>query len=191
MSSLPKTLLTPEEYLEIERRADTKSEYYAGEMFAMAGAGATHNQLVWNLIAQLDRHLRSRGCQGYPSDMRVRVNATGLYVYPDVVVVCGQPQFLDDRRDTLLNPTLIVEVLSPSTEAYDRGRKFEHYQSIESLSEYVLAASDRVHLDRFLRQADGQWLLASASGAEASIELKSVGCRLAMGDLYDKVELPG
>jgi Uma2 family endonuclease len=120
--------------------------------------------------------------------MRVRVTPTGLFTYPDVVVVCGEPQFLDDRRDTLLNPTLIVEVLSPSTEAYDRGRKFEHYRSLASLNEYLLVASDRIHVDLYARQDSGQWLLTSASGADETIELKSVGCRIAIADLYEKVE---
>ena len=188
MTTQPKTQVTPEQYLESERRAEYKSEYYAGETFAMAGAGEAHNRLVWNLIAQLDRQLRSLPCQGYPSDMRVRVSATGLFTYPDVVVVCGEPEFLDDRRDTLLNPTLIVEVLSPSTEAYDRGRKFEHYRSIDSLSEYLLVTSDRVHVDLYTRQPGGQWLLTSASALEEQIELKSTGCRLAISDLYEKLE---
>ena len=129
MSTQPKTLLTEEQYLEIERAAETKSEFFQGEMFAMAGAGAAHNRLAWNLIVQLGPRLGSGPCQGFPSDMRVRVPSSGLYTYPDVVVVCGEPQFLDGRRDTLLNPNLIVEVLSPSTEAHDRGRKFEHYVS--------------------------------------------------------------
>jgi Uma2 family endonuclease len=195
MSSQPKTLLTPEQYLEIERQAQYKSEFLkgemfamAGEMFAMAGAGERHNRLVWNLIASLDRSLRSGPYQGYPSDMRVHVTATSLFTYPDVVVVCGEPQFLDDRRDTLLNPTLIVEVLSPSTEAYDRGRKFEHYRSIASVREYLLVASDRIHVDLYARQDSGQWLLTSASEPEEAIELKSVGCRLGVSDLYEKVE---
>jgi len=182
--------LTEEQYLEIERAAESKSEYFQGEMFAMGGAGAAHNRLVWNLIAELGPRLRSGPCQGYPSDMRVRVSATGLYTYPDVVVVCGEPRFLDDRRDTLLNPSLIVEVLSPSTEAYDRGRKFEHYRSIPSLTEYLLVASDRIHLDLYARQPAGQWLLTSAGGPEGALDLTSAGCRLAAAALYEGVAIP-
>src|SRR5438874_2019486 len=125
MSTLSNHLLTPEEYLEIERQAEYKSEYYQGEMFAMSGATWPRNIIVANIIARLNDQLRSRPCTVCPSDMRVRVNATGLYTYPDVLVVCGEPKFVDDRRDTLLDPTLVIEVLSPSTEAYDRGRKFE------------------------------------------------------------------
>ena len=191
MSTQPKTFLTPEQYLEIERAAEYKSDYCDGEMFAMAGAGEAHNVLVGNLVADLHQQLRSRPCRVYSNDMRVRVHATGLYTYPDVVVVCGERRFLDDRRDTLLNPSLLIEVLSPSTEAYDRGRKFEHYRSIESLGEYLLVASDRVHADLYTRQPDGRWLLTSADRLEDSLDLESVGCRLALADLYEKVDLPG
>jgi len=203
VSTEPKTRLTPEQYLEIERQAEFKSEYYDGEMFpmqgppetlqgpalAMAGAGWAHNRLVANAILLLGTELRSRPCQVVSSDMRVRVSATGLYTYPDVTVVCGDPQFLAERRDTLLTPTLIVEVLSPSTEAYDRGRKFEHYRSVESLNEYLLIASERVQVDLFTRQSDGHWLFTSAASLEDVLELKSVGCRLALAELYSKVEL--
>ncbi len=189
MSTQPKTLLTEEQYLEIERAAETKSEFFQGEMFAMAGAGAAHNRLVWNLIVQLGPRLGSGPCQGFPSDMRVRVPSSGLYTYPDVVVVCGEPQFLDGRRDTLLNPSLIVEVLSPSTEAHDRGRKFEHYASVPSLNEYLLVASDRIHLDLYARQATGQWLLTSTSGPDGALDIASVGCRLNASSLYRDVAI--
>jgi Uma2 family endonuclease len=191
VSTQPKTFLTPEEYLEIERKAEYKSEYCDGEMFAMAGAGEVHNLLVTNLVAGLHQQLRSRPCRVYSNDMRVRVHATGLYTYPDVVVVCGERRFLDDRRDTLLNPSLLIEVLSPSTEAYDRGRKFDQYRSIESLGEYLLVASDRVHVDQYTRQPDGRWLLTAASRLEDSLDLQSVGYRLALADLYERVDLPG
>lgn len=189
MSTQPKTLLTEEQYLEIERSAESKSEFFEGEMFAMAGAAASHNRLVWNIIVEFGPLLRSGPCQGFPSDMRVRVSSSGLYTYPDVVVVCGEPQFLDDRRDTLLNPTLIVEVLCPSTEAYDRGRKFEHYASIPSLSEYLLVASDRIHLDLYARQTTGQWLLTSANGPDGALNLVSAGCRLTTPALYRDVAI--
>lgn len=122
--------------------------------------------------------------------MRVHMPATGLYAYPDVVAVCGEPRFLDDQDDTLLNPGLIVEVLSPSTEACDRGRKFEHYKSIESLREYLLVASDRMHADLYTRQPDGRWLLTSADKLEDSLTLESVGAEVALADLYEKVEFP-
>jgi len=188
VSTQPKTFLTPEQYLEIERKAEYKSEYYRGEMFAMAGASWAHNLLVSHLLRDIGQQLRGKPCEICPSDMRVRVSASGLYTYPDAVVVCGEPQLLDNQFDTLLNPHLIVEVLSPSTEAYDRGRKFEHYQSIESLGEYLMISSDRVHADLYTRQPDGRWLLTSATRLEDSLDLQSVGSSLALAGLYEKVD---
>ncbi len=190
MATLTKTYITPEQYLEIERKAEFKSEYYQGEMFAMAGARWTHNRLVANLIASLHQQLRSRPCQTLPSDMRVQVEATGTYTYPDVSVVCGEPQFLDETRDTLLNPSLIVEVLSPSTEGFDRGRKFEYYCSVESVSEYLMVSSERVRAELYTRQPDGRWLLTAVNRLEDSLDLQSVGAHLALADLYEKVDLP-
>jgi Uma2 family endonuclease len=189
MSTQAKPYITPEQYLEIERAAEFKSEYFQGEMFAMSGAKWAHNVLAGNLMRELGQQLRSRPCAVVPSDMRVRVSQSDLYTYPDVVVVCGEPQFLDNRTDTLLNPTVLIEVLSPSTEAYDRGRKFEMYRTIESLSEYLLVSSDRAQAELFTRQADGRWLLTAAGGMDESLELQSVGCRIALRDLYEKVEL--
>ena len=190
MATHPKTLLTPEQYLEIERKAEFKSEYYQGEMFAMSGARQGHNLIVVNLAAELHQQLRKRPCQAYVNDMRVCVSATGMYTYPDLTAVCGEPQFLDETQDTLLNPNLIVEVLSPSTEAYDRGRKFEHYRSIESVTEYLLVASERVSAELYTRQPDGRFLLTAANRMEDSLDLQSVGVHLALADLYEKVEFP-
>ena len=189
MSTQPKTYLTEEEYLELERRAEFKSEYYQGEMFAMAGASLPHNVLAMNLAGLLHAQLRRRPCQVYPSDLRVRVGASGLYTYPDVSVVCGPPQLADQHADTLLNPTFIAEVLSPATEGYDRGRKFEHYRTIASLAEYLLVAQDRVHVDLYTRQQDGRWVLSEASRLDDTLELPSIECRLALADLYEKVDL--
>jgi Uma2 family endonuclease len=190
MATHPKTLLTPEQYLEIERKAEFKSEYYQGEMFAMSGAREGHNLIVLNLGAELRQQLRKRACRAYVNDMRVRVGATGMYTYPDAIVVCGEPQFLDETRDTLLNPSLIVEVLSPSTEFYDRVRKFEHYSSVESVAEYLLVASERVRAELYTRQPDGRWLLTTADRMEDSLDLQSVGVHLALADLYEKVDFP-
>lgn len=187
MASDRKTLLTEEQYLEIERKAERKSEFHDGEVFAMAGASENHNLLVWNLIAHFSRQLPSGRCRGYPSDMRVCVSDTGLYTYPDVVVVCGKPQFLDERRETLLNPTLIVEVLSPSTEAYDRIRKFEHYRSLSSLRQYLIVASERIETELRTRQPDGQWLLSFASKGQDVIDLESVDARLLVSEIYSGV----
>lgn len=188
MATQPPSRLTPEQYLEIERKSEFKSEYYAGEMFAMSGGTLAHSAIAMSLGGSLATQLRGRPCRALSSDMRVLVSPTGLYTYPDVTVVCAEPQLLDSTRDTLLNPTLVVEVLSPSSEAYDRGRKFEHYRSIESLRQYLLVASDRVHLDLFTRQSGGQWLLTSASALEEKVELESIGCSLLVGDVYEKVE---
>jgi Uma2 family endonuclease len=188
VSTQPKTFLTPEQYLEIERKAEYKSEYFRGEMFAMAGASWVHNLLVSHLLRDIGQQLRGKPCEICPSDMRVRVSSTGLYTYSDAVAVCGEPKLLDNQLDTLLNPHLIIEVLSPSTEAYDRGRKFEHYRSIESLREYLLLASDRVHADLYTRQPGGRWLLTSATRLEDSLDLQSVGCSLALAGLYEKVD---
>ena len=187
MSALPNPLMTAQQYLEIERNAETKNEFLNGEMFAMAGVGIAHNRLVWRLIAILGRQLRPPS-QGFPSDLRVFVPATGLYTYPDIVIVCGQLQTTDDKFDTLLNPSLIVEVLSPSTESYDRGRKFDHYSSIPSLNTYVLVASDRAHVDVYTRQPDNKWLRSSASANE-EIALTSIACHLPLAELYADMQL--
>jgi Uma2 family endonuclease len=188
VSTQSKTFLTPEEYLEIERKAEYKSEYYRGEMFAMSGARYAHVMMVLNAGAALHQQLRSRPCSVLSADMRVCVSESGLYTYPDLAVVCGERKFLDSEFDTLLNPAVIIEVLSPSTEAYDRGRKFEHYRSIESLREYVLVSYDRAHVDLFTRQQNGRWQLNSADGIESSVELESIGCRLALADVYEKID---
>jgi len=187
VSTPPKTFLTPEQYLEIERKAEFKSEYYDGEMFAMSGASLVHNRLVRQLMREFGNQLGDGRCEAVSNDMRVFVPATRLFTYPDVVIFCGEPRLMDAHLDTLLNPSVLVEVLSPSTEAYDRGRKFEHYQSIESLREYVLVAADRIRVDLYTRQPDGRWLLTSASGLEESLTLQSIGCELKLGDVYKKV----
>ena len=141
-------------------------------------------------VRELGNRLRGRACRVLPSDMRVKVSPTGLYTYPDVVVVCDQPQFADEQRDTLLNPTLIVEVLSESTKDYDRGEKFEHYRMLPSLSEYVLIAQDKYHVEHFVRQPDNRWLLSETNLLEDTIHLSSIACDLALAEVYDKVEMP-
>ena len=194
MSTSPKAFLTPEQYLEIERRAEFRSEYYQGEMFAMAGplamAGArrNHNLLAGNAFGQIHAQLRHHDCEVYSNDMRVRVAATGLYAYPDIVIACGLIEFLDANEDTLLNPTVIVEVPSASTEAYDRGKKFEIYRSLDSLNEYVLVSSDRIQIEHYGRQSEGKWLLTAASRLEDTLDLESAGCSLRLADVYERVE---
>lgn len=178
--------MTPDDYLILERRAETKSEFLDGEMFAMTGASRPHNLLAGNLYASLRAQLRERGCEIYFSDMRVKVSETGLYVYPDVVAVCGEAQFEDAEVDTLLNPKLIVEVLSKTTEDYDRGTKFLHYRALPSLTEYILVAQDQIHIEHYVRQSES-WLLTETGRREDVIELPSVGARLALADVYDRV----
>lgn len=180
-------MLTPDRYLTLEREAPYRSEYHDGGIFPREPAQEAHCLITVNVCGELHRCFRSRSCCAFTSDMRVRTNERH-YVYPDASAVCGKAQFLDEQLDTLVNPTVIVEVLSPSTEAYDRGRKFELYQSIPSLREYLLLASDRVHADLYMRQSNGHWLLVSAAEPEGTLTLESVGCRVSLADLYEKVE---
>jgi Uma2 family endonuclease len=187
MSLQTRPRLTPEEYLGLERSAVSKSEVFNGEMFAMAGATEEHVLIVVNVAGELRAQLKGRPCRAYPADMRVKVSETGLYTYPDVVVVSGEPQFDDDHRDTLLNPTVIIEVLSPSTEAFDRGEKFAHYQRLESLCEYVLIAQNRHRVEQYVRQQEGQWLFSEVRGPGETVHLPSIGCDLALSEVYDKV----
>lgn len=188
MSAVPKPLLTPHEYLARERLAETKSEYLRGEMFAMSGASREHNLIATNVSAELRQQLRERPCEFYQADMRVNVRPTGLYTYPDVTVVCGEPRFEDAEVDTLLNPTVLVEVLSPSTADYDRGGKFAHYRRLESLREYVLISQDRSLVEHYVRQGADQWLLTEQRGLGAKLVLASIACRIALEEIYLKVQ---
>lgn len=181
--------LTPEEYLAIERAAETKSEYLDGEMFPMTGGTRRHGLVITNLMRELSQKLKGSSCEVYPNDMRVHIPVTGLYTYPDAAVVADVPSFLDGVSDTLLNPTLIIEVLSPTTEAYDRGKKFQHYKAIDSLTEYVLVAQETPRVERHARQDDGRWSVEIISGLDQKVVLSSVGCELSLAEIYDKVPL--
>ncbi|MEJ7619014.1 MAG: Uma2 family endonuclease [Pyrinomonadaceae bacterium] len=188
MSSNPKTLLTEEEYLALERQAEFKSEFYDGEMFAMAGASRTHNRIVTNVVTLLDNQLRQRPCNVYANDLRVKIPATGLYTYPDLVVTCGEEKFVDDKQDVLLNPLAIIEVLSDSTEAYDRGRKFEQYRSIVSFQVYVLIAQDASRAEKYVKQEDGKfWLYSEVHGVDEIVTVEAIDCVMKIEDIYDKV----
>lgn len=189
MSTQPSRRVTIDEYLALERPAETKSEYLDGEVFLMTGASRKHNLVAGNVFASLHAQLRDRACEAFAGDMRVRISATNLFTYPDVVVVCGEPAFDDAELDTLLNPMLIVEVLSKSTEDYDRGTKFAHYRTLPSLREYLLLAQDRVHAEHFVRQDADRWLLTETDAAGATLVLPSIGCRLALADVYARVLL--
>jgi len=190
MSTQPVPQLTSQEYLAIERDLEQKHEFYRGEMFAMSGATVAHNIITVNLTASLHTQLKGRDCQVFANDMRVQIQPTGLYTYPDAIGTCEQPQFEDDQFDTLLNPQVIFEVLSDSTEKYDRGKKFEHYRQIESLREYILVAQDHPQIERFARQQDRHWLLDEASGLDAMLHLPTIDCTLKLADIYAKVQFP-
>ena len=187
MSAIPKRKLTPEEYLEMERKAEYKSEYFDGEIFAMAGANRNHCLICANLNGLFWQHFKGKDFEAYTSKMRMFVAETNFYTYPDVVVVCGEPQFQDKVFDTLLNPTLLIEVLSESTESYDRGKKFQHYRSIENLREYVLVSQDEARIEKYVRQGNGFWVLSEAFGLDAKIKLDSIDCEIALSEVFDKV----
>ncbi|MEE8587203.1 MAG: Uma2 family endonuclease [Acidobacteriota bacterium] len=187
MSAEPQGRLGVEEYLALERGSETRHEYLDGEIFAMSGASREHNLIGTNIVGTLHPQLKRPGCEKYANDMRVRIPATGLYAYPDVVVACEEPRFEDDERDTLLNPTLIFEILSPSTEDYDRGRKFVHCRSLPSLQVYLLVAQDRIHVEVFTRQQDDRWVLWETDDLNATLELPAISATLAVADIYDRV----
>ncbi len=190
MSVVLQPRLSFDDWLAIERTAtEQRSEYVAGEVFAMVGGTEEHNLIVLDVGAELRSQLKGRPCRVYPSDMKVRIAANDVAAYPDVMVICGERQFHDGRRDVVTNPTLIVEVLSDSTEAYDRGDKFRHYRSIESLRAYLLLSQSRVQAELFLRQPDGTWSLSSYQDPSESIPLRVIEAELALAEVYDKVEL--
>ncbi|MDQ3703787.1 MAG: Uma2 family endonuclease [Chloroflexota bacterium] len=192
MSLAAEPYYSPEQYLAIEREAQSRNEYVNGGIYAMSGASREHNLITGNVFAEVRAQLRGRPCEVYVGDMRVKVSSTGMYTYPDVVAVCGEPIFDDEHVDTLTNPTMIVEVLSPSTEGYDRGEKFAHYRRLETLRDYVLVAQDKVRVEHFVRLdgTSGQWVLTEISESDGTLHLASIGCNLSLRDIYDRVEFP-
>lgn len=193
MSALPKftARMSESDYLAFERTSEEKHEYIDGETYAMVGASEKHNLISVNVLATLHSQLRGKPCKTYPSDMKVNAPSTGSYMYPDVSVVCGDAQFRDDQSDILLNPTLIIEVLSPSTEAYDRGKKFQRYREIESLQAYALISQETPHIDCFVRQDKNTWILSDADGIDAKIDLVPIDCVLSLVDVYERVDFAG
>ena len=189
LTALNKEQLTEQTYLEQERKADHKSEYYKGEVFAMAGATKEHNGIVAALIAALFNNCKGTGCRVYPSDLRIYNPANSLYTYPDVTVVCGKEEYRDDTFDTLLNPKLIIEVTSPSTEDYDRGTKFKLYRSIPSLENYVLVSSTEVMAEVYTRNED-TWVITIIKSLDSHIYISSINLHLALSDIYSQVDLP-
>ena len=180
------TYFTPEEYIALERKAHFKSEYFNGHIIAMSGASQAHNRITGDIFYGLYPQLIGHGCDIFTSDMRVRASLGDAYFYPDVVVVCGEPEFEDDTFDTLLNPILIVEVLSPSTEAYDRGEKFTRYKHIASLQEYLLVSQDKVSVEHHRRHGT-QWMLSHYRALEEVLRLPAIGCELPLRDIYARI----
>lgn len=180
------TRLTPAEYLAFERESEVRHEYIDGEIYAMAGGSFEHSLIIGNLIRELGTALKGRHCFVCPTDMRIRIAASTRYTYPDVAVVCGEPRFEGDRRDILLNPLVIVEVLSESTERYDRGAKFAHYRTLPSLADYVLVSQTEPLVEHFHHTADGGWVLHVFAGGDA-LTLASLDCSIPIAEIYDKV----
>ena len=189
MASPPKTRLSPQEYLAVERRNEYRSEYIGGIMVAMSGASREHILIVANLASELRQQLKGKPCEVYPVDMRVKIPSAGIYTYPDIAVMCGEPIFEDDHVDTLLNPTLLIEVLSDSTEKYDRGKKAGYYRTIESLCEYLFVAQDEYKIEQQVKESDGRWILSEVSSLDSSINLTSISCTLSLREVYDRVVL--
>jgi Uma2 family endonuclease len=189
MSVQPKPYYSFEDYLAAERECiDEKHEYVAGQVFAMVGATYNHNLIVTNLARELSAQLKSRPCSVLSSDMRLRIQVADACTYPDILVLCDSPSFHDGRKDVLTDATLLIEVLSPSTEGFDRGGKFALYRSLPSLRQYLLVAQDRCAVDVFTRQPDDRWLLEAYTDPRAEIPLDSIGCALPVGEIYDKVD---
>jgi len=187
MLAHPVAPIARDDYLRTERQAEFRSEYIDGEIFAMAGASRDHNRILTNISTSLDNQLKHRECNVYSSDMKVSIQSGRRYLYPDCVATCGNEEFEDEERDVLLNPILILEVLSPSTEAFDRGAKFFYYQTIESLREYVLVSQTSRRIEVYSRQSEGSWVYTSMHTTPGEITLGSVTCVLRSVDIYDKV----
>lgn len=184
-----KSALTPAEYLAFERASDIKHEYYDGELYAMAGETASHGRIKTNLVGELRQRLRTRNCDVFTSDMKVRITPDGPYVYPNVVIVCGEPVFHDETEDMLVNPHTIIEVLSASTQSFDRSGKFDLYQRIESLTTYVLVAQQHPQVTVLTRQARQHWDLRLITDLTEDVKLDRLRCRIPLAEIYSRVKL--
>jgi len=190
-TALPKSRkLTVYEYFALEEKAERRSEFFDGEMFMMAGASREHNFLSRNFTAEIHTRLRGSSCQVFVSDLRLKVDATGLYTYPDLAIVCGTPEYAPENRNTLTNPKVVIEILSDSTERYDRTTKFRHYRQIPTLMEYLLVAQDEALIHRYLRTESSDWLLAEIVGMDEMFIVNSVPLSIPMRDIYTGVEFP-
>ena len=187
MSTAEKRYISPQEYLTIERAAEIRHEYRRGEMIAIGGSSRAHNLIAGNILWKLHKQCEDHECEVYVSDMRVKVSDEEVYTYPDVIITCDSPKFEDDEFDTLINPRVIVEVLSKSTEDYDRGTKFEMYRRLASLQDYVLVAQDKMHVEQFQRQPDGRWILEEFDSPERTLAFETSNCILQVADIYTRV----
>src|SRR5215204_792812 len=178
--------MTEAAYLEFERASETKHEFYNGEVFAMAGATYEHNMIFMSTSNILYNQLRGKPYRAIPSDQRIRIK-TGLYTYPDLSVVCGEPQFAPNAFDTIVNPIVLIEILSKSSEAYDRGEKFQNYREIKTLQHYILISQTKPRIEGYTKGEDGKWTLTDAVGLEAILDIPSINCTLALADVYENV----
>jgi Uma2 family endonuclease len=193
----PALLYTAEQYLALEREAEERHQFIDGQIFAMAGESLAHSTICCNLIAILVPQLRGGRCRTFSPNMKIRSgpmtqhSRKGMFSYADATVVCGEPRFHDEHRDVLLNPKVIVEVLSPSTEAFDRGEKFQRYRDhLDTLEDYLLISSHRPRIEHYQRRGERQWLYTSAEGLESSMAVESIGCHLPLAEVYERVEFP-
>ncbi len=183
-----KEKITPDEYLKFEKNSEFKHEYFDGEIFAMVGASLNHNRISFNLSRELGNQLKNSSCEGFSGDMRVKVKEIEKYTYPDIVVACDKIELEENGVDTLLNPIVIMEILSDSTEAYDRGLKFEHYQLIGSLQEYILISQHSCTVVRYLRNQDDSWNYKKHTDMNKILKLESIKCELSLSEIYHRVE---
>jgi|ERR1700761_52685 len=183
------TRVSPEEYLERERQAETRSEYRNGEIVAMSGASIRHGRITGNLVFRIRSALKNSSCEVFSTDLRLAVRAANLFTYPDVMVICGEPEVADDRQDIVLNPVVLIEVLSKSTRVYDRGKKFASYRMIPSLREYLTVAQNKIHIEQHTRQADQSWVAKEFTEPGGTIKLESIAVELRVADIYEKVTI--
>jgi len=179
---------TPEEYLAMEEAAEYRSEYYKGEIFSMAGESINHNRIVGNLLSKLDQTLLSGECEPFMTEIKVWIEPKDLFAYPDIIVVCGKPEFYADRDDIITNPMIIIEVLSDSTKNYDRIEKFEFYRTLASFAEYMLIDQYRVHVEHFYLERKGKWIYTDYSDLNDVLKFNKIECQLSLKDIYNRVD---
>ncbi len=188
--SLPRSLpvFTAEQYLALERNSEIRHEFLDGFVYAMAGESPEHSTICFNLSVHIGSQLKDKPCRGFSPNMKIRIDTKGLFAYPDLAIVCGEPPYHDERRDVLINPTVIFEVLSPSTENYDRGEKFTRYSThIGTLKNYVLLSQHEPRIETFTRQAEGSWTSSVAHGLPASVYLPAIDCQIVLAEIYDRM----